>query len=193
MRLRFLAVAMGALTLAGCGSGAASSSGGASVSSAPHVAPPATLAATAVRYLPSTKKPLSVGFLAHEAGAPQLRAQLPAWGYLAGADRYFQGESRRLTVVDSRTLRFRSAQGANSFVQFMRGHLSPYIGTQPKIRRFNTLGRSGILVTGLECECHLANASFLAIVTRGPTVTWLEINGPAATPRALGSLIARAP
>jgi hypothetical protein len=194
MRLRFVAIAVGALTLAGCGSGAASSSGGAAgLSSASHVTPPATLPAKAVRYLPSAAKPLSVWFLAREAGAPQLRAELPSWGYLAGADRYFQGESRRLQMVDSRTLRFRSPAGASSYVQFMRGHLSSYIGSLPRIRPFATLGRSGILATGQQCACHLANPAFLAIVSRGAMVTWLEINGPGATPRALGSLIARAP
>jgi hypothetical protein len=163
------------------------------VISAPHVAAPATLPAEAVSYLPSTNKPLSVGFLTREAGAPQLRAQLGAWGFLAGADRYFQGESHRLQVVDSRTLRFRSGGGASSFVKFMRGHLSSYIGLTATIRRYNTSGRTGFVAKGQPCACHLAQPAFLAVVARGPTVTWLEINGPEATPRALSSLIARAP
>lgn len=198
MLRRLPAVALGALvfatTLTGCGSSGTSSPPSDTVaSSLKHLVVPKTLAAEAVKYLPSTAKPLSVGFLARESGSPQLRAQLPAWGYLIGADRYFQGESRKLQVVDSRTLRFRSAAGASSFVEFMRGHLSSYIGSLPRIRRFSTLGRTGILATGQPCACHLAEPSLLAIVARGSTVTWLEINGPSATPGALGSLIARAP
>jgi hypothetical protein len=158
-----------------------------------HVATPATLPAHAVGYLPSAAKPLNMRSLARESGAPQLRAQLATWGFLAGADRYFQGESRRLQVVDSRTLRFRSAEGASSFVQFMQAHLESYLGSLPRIRRFTAQGRTGILAIGQPCACHLANPAFLAIVMRGPTVTWLEINGPGATPRTLGSLIAQAP
>jgi hypothetical protein len=183
-----------AATLTGCGSSATSSPvAGTVASSLIHLAPPETLAAQAVRYLPSSVKPLSVSFLARESGSPLLRAQLPAWGFIAGADRYFQGESRELQVVDSRTLRFRSAAGATSFVQFMRDHLSSYLGSLPRIRHYQTLGRTGILAVGQPCACHLANPAYLAIVARGPTVTWLEINGPGATPKALGSLIARAP
>jgi hypothetical protein len=193
MRVRLLAVAMGALAIAGCGSTTPGDGSGAAVISAPHVAAPATLPAEAVSYLPSTTKPLSVGFLAREAGAPQLRAQLGAWGFLDGADRYFQGESHRLQVVDSRTLRFRSSGGASSFVQFMRGHLSSYIGLVATIRRYHRSGRTGFVAKGQPCACHLAQPAFLAIVARGQTVTWLEINGPEATPRALSSLIARAP
>jgi hypothetical protein len=198
MLRRLPAVALGALlfaaTLTGCGSSATSSPvSGTAASTLKHVAPPQTLPADAVKYLPSSVKALSVRFLARESGAPQLTARLPAWGYLIGADRYFQGESHKLQVVDSRTLRFRTAAGATSFVEFMRGHLLTYIGSMPRIRRFSTLGRTGILATGQPCACHLAEPTLLAIVARGPTVTWLEINGPSATSGGLDSLIARAP
>jgi hypothetical protein len=195
---RFPAAALGVLllaaTLSACGSSATSSPpGGTSASTLIQPAPPETLPAQAVKYLPSSAKALSVRFLARESGSPQLKLRLPAWGFIAGADRYFQGESRKLQVVDSRTLRFRSAAGATSFVQFMRGHLSSYLGSLPRIRHYQTLGRTGILAVGQPCACHLSNPAFLAIVARGPTVTWLEINGPGATPRALSSLIAQAP
>ena len=57
--------------------------------------------------------------LAREAGSPSLSRELSDWGFLAGADRYFQGESHQLQVVDSRTFRFKSAAGAASFVAFV--------------------------------------------------------------------------
>ena len=176
-----------ALVLGGCG--AAAPSGGGHVAAAP----PATLPARAVSYLPSTLKPLRSELLAREAGAPGLRQKLGVWGFVVGADRYFQGESHRLQLVDSRTLRFRTAAGADSYVTFTRGHLGSYLGSLPRIRRFETLERTGFLAVGQPCACHLANPAFLGVVSQGPTVTWLEINGPGATPRALASLIARAP
>lgn len=149
---------------------------------------PPTLPASAVPYLPSVHKPLRAGLLQREDEAPGLAGKLSAWGFQAGAERYFQGESHRLQVVDSRTLRFHDASGAAAYVGFMRSHLAPYLGTFPKVRRI----RAGIMATGQECQCHLANPALLAMITHGRTVTWLEINGPGATQRRLTELISQA-
>ena len=154
---------------------------------------PPTLSPRAVPYLPSKFSRLSASQLAREAGAPALRSELGAWGFLAGADRYFQGESRQLQVVDSRMLRFSSAAGAAEFVAFVRRHVSVYVGSFPGMRRFSSRGRSGILVRAQACTCHLANPAFLAVLARGGDVTWLEINGPGATAKRLAQLIAAAP
>ena len=152
-----------------------------------------TLPPGAVPYLPSKLSALSAGKLAREAGAPGLRGELGAWGFVAGTDRYFQGESRHLQVVDSRTLRFRNAVGADKFVAFVRAHASVYLGSYPGMRGFSSRGRSGIVATAQACACHLANPAFLAVVTHGGDVTWLEINGPGATAARLNQLIAAAP
>ena len=117
--------------LAGCGSSSTADSS--SVGHAPAAAPlPRTLAAGAVPYLPSTRRALSASFLARESQVPGLAGRLAGWGYVAGAQRYFQGESRKLQVVDARTLRFRGAPGASAFVGFMRGHLNAYPGFVPE-------------------------------------------------------------
>jgi hypothetical protein len=155
--------------------------------------PPATLPSQAVPYLPSSAKGLTPASLAREAQSPSLVRRLSEWGFMAGADRYFQGESRQLQLVDSRTLRFRSAAGAASFVGFIRLHADAYLGSFPRMRSFSSRGRSGILATAQQCQCHLANPAYLGVVARGDTVTWLEINGPGATPRKLAELIAAAP
>jgi hypothetical protein len=181
MRWLALVVAVGC---AGCG---ASSPGS---SSLPVVQ---VLPASAVAYLPSTVKPLTASRLAREAQAPALRAKLGGWGFQAGRQRYFQGESRRLQVVDSRTLRFGRRAGASAFVGFMRGHLGAYLGGFAAVRRFTSDGRAGFLATAQECQCHLANPAYLAAVARGGSVTWLEINGPGATRGMLSALLARAP
>ena len=155
--------------------------------------PVATLPAAAVPGLPSMRTTLTPAFLARETQAAPLRAQLQSWGFLAGARRYFQGESRILQLVDSRTLRFRGAAGATAFVRFQRTHLNSYLGSFARIRRFTAGGRSGFLAVGQECQCHLANPTYLATLSARGTVTWLEINGPGATPRRLQALLARAP
>jgi hypothetical protein len=178
--MRRLALAAAALVCAGCGA-----------SSSTVTVP--TLPASAVGYLPSTVAPLTPSFLAREAQAPALRGQLSGWGFQTGRRRYFQGESRRLQVVDSRTLRFRGGAGASAFVGFLRAHLNPYLGGFAAVHPLVSDGRSGFIATAQECQCHLANPAYLAAVARGGTVTWLEINGPGATRRTLAALLARAP
>lgn len=177
MTVRGRLIVLVALVLAGCGS-----------SSGSTVVPP-TLPPAAVPYLTSVHKPLTAAFLAREAQAPGLVRLLDGWGFEAAADRYFQGESRRLQVVDSRTLQFRGASGAAAYVDFMRLHLDPYLGSYPKVKPFG----SGIMATAQECQCHLANPAYLAVVARGREVTWLEINGPGATRGQLTALVQRAP
>jgi hypothetical protein len=153
----------------------------------------ATLSAAAVPTLPSTRTTLTPAFLARETQAPPLRGRLETWGFIAGARRYFQGESRTLQLVDSRTLRFRGAAGATAFVGFLRSHLNSYVGSFAHIRPFTAQRRSGFLAVGQECQCHLANPTYLAALSARGTVTWLEINGPGATPKRLTALLARAP
>jgi hypothetical protein len=155
--------------------------------------PVATLPAHAVPGLPSTRTTLTPAFLARETQAAPLRAKLQTWGYIAGARRYFQGESRTLQLVDSRTLRFRGAAGATAFVRFLRTHLDAYVGTFAQLHGYRSHGRSGFLAVGQECQCHLANPAYLAALSAGGTVTWLEINGPGATRGRLAALLARAP
>jgi len=159
-------------------------------SSTPSVA---TLPAHAVPGLPSTRSTLTPAFLARETQAAPLRGQLRTWGFVAGARRYFQGESRKLQLVDSRTLRFRGAAGAAAFVGFLRTHLDSYVGSYARTHAYTTQGRSGFLAVAQACRCHLANPTYLAAVSARGTVTWLEINGPGATRSRLAALLARAP
>ncbi len=154
---------------------------------------PSTLPASAVPYLPSTLKPLTTSSLAREVQAPALAGQLGAWGFQSGSDRYFQGESRRLQVVDSRTLRFSRADGANAYVGFMHAHASAIVGSFPALKPLHAGGRSGFIAVAQECQCHLANPAFLAVLARRGIVTWLEINGPGADKRQLARLLAGAP
>jgi hypothetical protein len=192
MRLRAITaiVVAGALMIGGCGSMSTASTRATGDSSAKA---PATLPAAAVPFLPSSLKPLTACGPAREARAPALVGDLGSWGYQAGSDRYFQGESRDLQVVDSRTLRFRAGTGASAFVQFVRGHLSPYLGSFALVHGFSSRGRNGILAIAQACQCHLANPAYLGVLSSGATVTWLEINGPKATQRRLATLIADAP
>jgi hypothetical protein len=186
MRRAAAVVVTGALCAlaAACGGGSPER-----VSSGPR---PAALPASAVPYLESSERPLTAAGMAKETGLPELAGRLREWGYDAGSRRYFQGPSKRLQVVDSRTLRFRSAAGAQAFVAFVRSRPAAFLGGGLPARDFASRGRRGILVVGAACSCHLATPVLLGVVAGGPVVTWLEINGPGASRRALGRLAARA-
>jgi hypothetical protein len=187
MSRAWVVLAVAAALVAGCGSSASSTT------SASSARPVATLPARAVPGLPSTRTALTPAFLARETQTAPLRTQLRTWGFIAGARRYFQGESRALQLVDSRTLRFRAPAGADAFVGFLRTHLNPYVGSFARTRHLTAQGRSGFIAVGQECQCHLANPTYLAAVSARGTVTWLEINGPGATRARLAALLARAP
>jgi hypothetical protein len=156
-------------------------------------APPPTLPAAAVPYLESRHRTLSADVLVRESQTPALASRLVRWGYEAGASRYFQGQSKRLQVVESRTLRFRTPEGAASFMGFIRERPATFFAGAGTTREFSSRGRDGILVEGAPCACHLATPAYLAVVARGRTVTSMEINGPRATVRALRRLVSQAP
>jgi hypothetical protein len=158
-------------------------------------APPAppTLPAAAVPYLESKERTLSAAVVAREAGRPRLAGRLAEWGYESGASRYFQGQSDRLQVVDSRAYRFRAPDGAAAFMRAIRADPGAFFPGAGRPRAFVSHGRRGIAVDGLPCSCHLAQPALFAAVADGRTVTSLEINGARATRRVLRALVAQTP
>jgi hypothetical protein len=173
--------------------GAAACGGGAPGEGPPQAPPPPVLSASAVAYLPSTVRRLTAADLAREIRRPALAAELAGWGFTGAAERSFQGESHRLTVVDSRTLDFKTAAGARSYVAFVHAHVSAYLGVFPTVHRSAAGGRSGWTFRAQSCACPGSMPLWLGVTSAGRRVTWLEINGPTATARTLAALEARAP
>jgi len=155
--------------------------------------PPPTLPAAAVPYLESKPRALSAAVVAREAALPRLAGQLAEWGFLAGASRDFQGQSKRLQVVDSRAYRFRTATGAAALMREIRAHPGSFFPGAGRVRDFTSEGRRGIAVTGLPCSCHMAQPAYFAAVADGTNVSSLEINGPRASMRVLRALAAQVP
>jgi hypothetical protein len=147
------------------------------------------LAASAVPGIPSVTTTLTAARLAQDAPIRGLAAKIASWGYLSGRQRTFQGESRHLTLVVSRALLFRGAAGARRYAQFVRGHAPAFFGSATQTRRLTGGGLAGWLFVPPLCACHLANPALIGLLRAGPRVTWLEINGPAATPALLVRLL----
>ena len=162
--------------------------------SRPSPAAPPVLPASAVAYLPSHGSRLTAEGLAKDADLSTTGATLSRLGFVSGGQRLFQGPSkRRLQVVVSRTLRFRTADGARGFVAFMHDHAGAFVGDIPTLEPLRSQGRGGWLIVAPLCACHMAQPNLLAVVRGGRDVTWLMVNGPGATPPVLRSLLARAP
>ncbi len=170
------------VVLAGCGVAA----------SKPTPPPVGVLPAAAVPRLPVVTDRLSASDVSKDSTTPGLANRLRGWGYVSGWERTFQGESRELTLVVSRSLMFRARRGAMAFVDYMRVHVAgfyPFASVEPLF----ATGSSGWMFEPPECACHMANPFLIAVSVRGRQVLWLEINGPLASPDALRSLFARIP
>ncbi len=181
MRLvQLAAVAAVLLVVVGCG--------GTSITSS--VAPDTirVLSASAVPGVPFTTTVLTVTDLSKDVAIPGMSSKFMAWGYVQGAQRTFQGESRHLTYVVSRDLVFKDVSGANAYVDFVHANATAYFGIggiQPLVAQ----GRAGWQFTPAACACHMANPVVVGVVSSQSAVAWLEINGPDATPALLVGLM----
>lgn len=180
MIVRILFVA--SLALAGCGVS----------TSPPAPVPTGVLPVAAVPQLPAVTHPLSATDVSKDSTIADLAARLRSWGYLGGWERTFQGESRRLTLVVSNSLQFRDHRGATAFVHYMRDHIGGFFPLA-LVQPLSVTGGAGWVFEPPECACHMANPYFIGVAASGSRVTWLEINGPLATPQALRSLLAKIP
>jgi hypothetical protein len=173
-----------ALVLTACAPSAApTSSRGASPSL------PSVLASDALPGIASTTRALTAVDLAKDAPIPGLASTIGSFGFVAGRERTFQGESKHLTYVVSRSLAFGSTRGAGRFVAFVRSKAASFFGVGTTVRRLVTDGRTGWVFDPPACACHLANPVLVAVLGDGSSVVWLEINGPDATRAVLLRLL----
>ena len=147
------------------------------------------LASSALPGVPSVTTVLTVKALAADASIPGLADRVRSWGYVDGRERVFQGESRHLTLVISRSLVFNDATGASTFVAFVHANSGAYFGGSTTRQALVAQGRAGWLFTPPACACHMANPALIGVLDAGSTVVWLEINGPDATPALLVELL----
>ncbi len=165
--------------------------GATSVSVAPS--PPLTamqvLSTSELPGMLSVTRVLTIDELAADASISGLAAKIQSWGYLDGRERTFQGQSRHLTLVVSRSLIFAGAGGAGSFVAFVKAHSASFFGDFDGVAALDAQGRPGWAFTPPACACHMASPAVVGIVQSGPSVVWLEINGPDANSSLLATLL----
>jgi len=148
------------------------------------------LATSAVPGIPSKTTRLSLGSLAADASIPGIASTIASFGYREGRERTFQGESRSLTLVVSRSLVFGDAAGARRYLAFVHANALPYFGAGVDVHPLMSHGRAGWEFVPPACACHEAAPAYVGVLPEGSEVTWLEINGPEATKRLLLRLLA---
>jgi hypothetical protein len=122
-----------------------------------------------------------------------LGAQAQIAGFVRGEERVFQGESHRFDRVVSRTLEFEDAAAAARYVSLLQAHVAELYGTGTNATALESEGRHGYLIDAASCACHRAEPTFAAVVSHGPRVTYLEVNGGGAKPAAVEALLELAP
>ena len=165
-----LASVLGAAALAGgCG-------GDASPAAAPQ--PPPTLPADALPELSSERRLLDRAALAQDALAPRRLAEvLERAGYVRGAEREFFGHGETFDRVVARGLRFRSAEGAELYLGWVRSHGKDLLGSAEP-RRPLGLGSSGVVLVLVPCgTCKKELPTYLAAWRRGDVVLSLLASG----------------
>ena len=182
--LAVLATALVAVLGAGCGSQTVATTVSGTASPLPR---------SAVPYLASRTQPLTAADLLEDGPQPGLQDDLARWKFLGGAQRTFQGHSHKLQLVVSRTLMFGTPGGAREYVQYVKQHAADVIGSSPTIAPLQSQDRAGWMITPAGCACHMAQPALVGLVSRGPRVSWLEVNGPQATAAALKALLDQAP
>ncbi len=168
---------------------ASGTSGTAGMNGARRLPVTGILGVRAVTGLPAVTRPLSAADVQKDSSRSGLAARLRMWGYLGGWQRTFQGESRRLTLVVSRSLTFRARSGAVAFVAYLTRHLGAFYPFALR-SRLTLGGQAGWLIKPPSCACHMAEPLYVGVTAAGRQVRWLEINGPQATGKLLTSMLA---
>jgi hypothetical protein len=146
----------------------------------------------AIAGLPEVTKALTPADVQKDSSLHGLAGRLRQWGFQSGWQRTFQGESRRLTLVVSRSLRFRSRAGATAFLTYLGRHVDSFYPFAVS-KALELAGQSGWLIKPPLCACHMAQPLYVGVTTAGRQVKWLEINGPRASRALLTSLLAAVP
>ncbi|HET9248675.1 MAG TPA: hypothetical protein VFP13_01875 [Actinomycetota bacterium] len=112
--------------------------------------------------------------------AAALRTVLDRAGFVGGTERQFsrvQGGRRRIVA---RVLAFRTPQGAERYLAWLRGHADEVIGDAAPDPGLRAPGDGSVLVHQPNPCCHNETRIFLAMWSRGSSVVTIQIAGEGA-------------
>lgn len=169
MRIAPPAVVLGALLLAGCGSGS-------STGDVPTLRPP--LAASELPELSARERELPLEALAADAFEPEeLAALLDVAGYAGGRERELSGRSKTFDHVIARSLVFADAAGADAYLGWVRGHTIDLVG-RTRAREAPPLGDVAFLFELKPCpSCRKQLPTLVAAWRSGGNVAYVLASG----------------
>jgi hypothetical protein len=180
MRIPGLAVVLGALLLAGCGSEAP----------APEtlsLAPP--LATSVVPELSARDRELALEALAADAFEPEALAELLDDAALAGGrERELSGHGETFDHVIARSLVFADAAGADEYLGWVRGHTLDLVG-RTREREAPALGEASLLFELEPCPtCKKQLPTLVAVWRSGGNVGYVLASGRGVNRESFGRL-----
>jgi hypothetical protein len=166
------------LVLCGCGSEKQQTPG-----------PLKTLPADALPELESRSRTLDIEALAADALEPDELADLLAdAGFDTGREREFSGRTKTFDHVVARTLRFKSEDGAEAYLGWLREHGDDLLGRAAPAKLVPP-GESGVAYTLVPCgTCKKELPTFLAGWRRGDIVLSLLAAGSGGNPDRFAGL-----
>lgn len=179
--MRRVVVVATALVIAGCA--------GTTAGPAPTpVATGAVLRDSPAADLVASTAPVTISTLTGETTEAGMADALASSGFLGGRQRSFQGASKDLSLVVSRTLVFRDQAGAERFLGYLHDHAAALFGLTTSSTPMSVPAGAGWAFTAPECACPGAQPTLVGVVRDGATLHWLSINGPQADTARLRSL-----
>ncbi|HEX2045465.1 MAG TPA: hypothetical protein VHF23_07565 [Gaiellaceae bacterium] len=153
-------------------------------------AAPATLPAAALPELASTARTLDAEALAADALEPErLAALLRDSGFESGREREFSGKTKTWDRVVARALRFRSAEGAEAYLDWLGAHGNDLLGRAVPAKMAPP-GESGVAFVLARCgTCKKELPTFLSGWRRDELVLFLLAAGSGGNPERFGELV----
>lgn len=169
MRIPALAVVLGALLVAGCGSQPPAGE-------TPSLPPP--LAVSELPELDARDRELPLQALAADAFEPEaLAALLDDAGYAGGRERELSGHGERFDHVIARSLVFADAAGADTYLGWIRGHTLDLVG-RTREREAPALGDASLLFELEPCPtCKKQLPTLVAVWRSGGNVGYVLASG----------------
>jgi hypothetical protein len=172
----------------------ACASGGAAAQISPTSSP---LTAIQLPGMPSGALP---GYVIHEApldpatlstdalDPSSLEAVLTGAGFEAGIEKRFTARGKRITEVVARVVRFRSAEGARTYLAWLETHGADLLGSRMRATDPPDLPSAIAFSHGLSGCCTKDTFQYFAAWARGPYVLTLRVGGPGAGLRSAAPL-----
>ena len=132
---------------------------------------------------------VSADQLAHDALDPvSLASLLDDAGYVTGRERTYTGPGERFSLAITRVLVFGAPEGADAYLEWLRGHPEDLLGATESLDPLDLPGSPFLVVHLPGGCCPKAVPIYLSAWQRGSSVLFVQASGREADPEAVEDL-----